>query len=109
MDTQILAFFTDKIVADDAVKKLKERYPILAAQVVNRTENELSSEAPPSVKITKPIYTGEFPPVFPEIRLPYLEKLPCCDVCAEIYTQEGYEEKAAEYLKECGAYDVTIS
>lgn len=109
MDKQILAFFSDKGVAEDAVKKLKERYPVLDAQVVNRTENELSSLAPPSIKITKPIYTGEFPSSFPEIKLPYLEKSPRCDVCAEIYTQEGYEEKAAEYLKECGAYDVTIS
>lgn len=109
MDRQILAFFSDKGVAEDAVKKLKERYPVLDAQVVNRTENELSSLTPPSIKITKPIYTGEFPPALPELRLPYLGKTPNCDICAEVYTQEGYEERAAEYLKECGAYDVTIS
>lgn len=102
MDIQIIATFSDKDTALLAIRKLKDRYPVIDAQVVNRTENELSSDTPPLF----PEMQNNF---FPQDSSHSSSQTQNCDICAEIYMQEGYEGKAVQFLKDCGAYDVTVS
>lgn len=113
MEKQIIATFSNLNSAHAAISHLKEEIPVIDAQVINRSDYELNDEIESSIdKITSEIYTDMNDISVPSDQVSFERNYGSStdyDICAEIYTQEGYELEAMELLKDYGAFDVIYS